>query len=380
MKLLNKILLAVDFRNSSDNIVDNAIGMGQVFSSKITLIHVLEDNIQDEKIKKLLSEAVMKRLQVIRTKIEQKGIKTDEPVLEFGSFYDKISQTADDINANMIIIGSAEKLENDVFKLGVTAEKIIRKSDKPVWVIKEDNPLNVRNIICPVDFSIHSKRALKNAITIARRFNAKLRIINVCKEVTSGPFKLNINLDIENIRVMKEHVNTLDLFLEGFTLDNLEWEKEIRKGDPAAEILNAISRDKTDLLIIGTTGKSSFSKMIMGSVTEKVIREVRCSFITVKSEDIIDLQLETEIRDIESHFSTAQQLVNDGFYKEAIKEYKICLNINHMHIPSLIGISKVNSKLDNIEEAEKYKNMADDVLRMAENRRIEAEIRKSYKF
>lgn len=118
----------------------------------------------------------------------------------------------------------------------------------------------------------------------------------------------------------------------------------------------------------------------MGSVTEKVIREVRCSFITVKSEDIIDLQLETEIRDIETHFKIAKQLVNDGFYTEAINEYKICLNINRMHIPSIVGISKVYDKMDNKEEAEKYKNKANEVLSMTYNRKIELEIKKSYKF
>ncbi len=380
MKLLNKILLAVDFRNSSDNIVDNAIGMGKVFVSEIILIHVLDEDIQDEKIKRLLNEAVLKRLQVIRNKIEKNGIKTGDSIIEIGSFYDKISLTADNINANMIIIGSAEKLKNDAFKLGLTAEKIIRKSDKPVWVIKEGTPLNVRNILCPVDFSTHSRRALKNAITIARRLKSKLTILNVCKEVSVGPFKLNIDLDKENKRVMSEHVIKLDSFLKAFTLTDLNWDKKIYKGDPATKILKTISKEKTDLLIIGTTGKSALSKMIMGSVTEKVIREVRCSFITVKSEDIIDLQLETEIRDIETHFKIAKQLVNDGFYTEAINEYKICLNINRMHIPSIVGISKVYDKMDNKEEAEKYKNKANEVLSMTYNRKIELEIKKSYKF
>ncbi len=59
------------------------------------------------------------------------------------------------------MIGSGEKSKNDIFRLGTTAEKIIRKSDKPVWVVKKDNPLNVKNILCPVDFSPESKRALK---------------------------------------------------------------------------------------------------------------------------------------------------------------------------------------------------------------------------
>jgi two-component SAPR family response regulator len=118
----------------------------------------------------------------------------------------------------------------------------------------------------------------------------------------------------------------------------------------------------------------------MGSVTEKVIREVPCSFITLKSKDIIDLQLEAEIRDIGSHCRTARQLMKDGFLNESIDEFKVCLNINGMHIPSLNGIAKVYEKLGDSKNAEKYKNMARYVLSKIWDRKIEGEIRKFYKF
>jgi universal stress protein E len=111
-----------------------------------------------------------------------------------------------------------------------------------------------------------------------------------------------------------ESEKMFDSFLSKFNLIDLEWEKVIRKGEPAKEILSAISDFNIDLLVMGTTGKYGLGKMVLGSVTEKVIREVPCSFITLKSEDIIDLQLETEIRDLKSHFAVAEQLVKDGFF------------------------------------------------------------------
>ena len=380
MKLLDKILLAIDFRNSSENIVENAIGLAKTFTSKITIIHVLPDDVKDEKLKLLLNEAVIKRLEIIRNRIKNEGIKTGKPILEFGSFYDKITQVANNINANIIIIGSAEKLEEDVYKLGTTAEKIIQKSDKPVWVIKKDSLINVKSILCPVDFSPQSKRALKNAITVARRFNAELIIFSVYKEVSSGPLNIALNLDKENERIQSEHIKMFNSFLKGFNLTDLDWDKEIRKGDPAKEILAAISTYESNLLIIGTTGKSGLTRMILGSVTEKVIREVPCSFITVKSKNIIDLRLETEIRDIESHYKVAGQLLKDGFFDESINEYKVCLNINDMHIPSLNGIAKVYEKLEDNQNSRKYKYMAKNVLSRIWERKIEVEIRKFYKF
>lgn len=380
MNLLEKILLATDLSKSSKNVVENAIGLAKIFRSKIILIHVLPDDIKNEKARLLLDEAAIKRLGAINDRIISKGIKTAKPILEYGNYFDKIIQTADSINANMILIGAGEKLKNDIFQLGTTAEKIIRKSVKPVWIIKNDNPLKIENILCPVDFSPESERALKNAIIIARRFKAELVILSVYKVAYSGSLRLQIAWDEQNEYVRSEHKKEFNLFLDKFNMTDLSWDKEIRGGDPATEILQAISRDEFGLLIMGTTGKTGLGRIMMGSVTEKVTREVPCSFITLKTKDIIELQLKTEIRDIESHYGVAMELIKDGFLNEAINEFKICLNINHMHIPSLNGIAKVYDKLSNAVDAEKYKNMAKEVLATIWDRKIEAEARKFYKF
>jgi nucleotide-binding universal stress UspA family protein len=237
MTLLKKVLLATDFSKSCENVVKNTIGLAKTIQSKIILIHVLPDDIKNEKARLLLNEAAIKHLEVINDRIKSEGIKTDEPILEYGIHYDKIIQTADNINANVILIGSGEKLKNDVFQLGTTAEKIIRRSDKPVWVVKKDNPLNIKNIFCPIDFSPESERALKNAITITRRFKAKLIIFSVYELYYSGLLKIKLDWDKENENLRSEHLKNFNSFLEDFNLIDLNWDKEIQSGDPATEIL-----------------------------------------------------------------------------------------------------------------------------------------------
>ena len=380
MKLLEKILLAADFSQSTDNLVENAIGLAKTFQSQIILIHVLPDDITNEKARLLLNDAAINQLELINDKIKSEGVETDNPILEYGNHFDKIIKTADNIHANVIVIGAGEKAKNDVFQLGTTAEKIIRKSIKPVWIVKNNSPLDVKNILCPVDFSTESKRALKNAIIMARRFNAELIILSVYEMIYSDSLKLKLDWDEEIEYIKLEHEKEFNSFLEGFNLTDLNWDREIANGLPSEEILKAISLYNTDLLIMGTTGKSGLNRIVMGSVTEKVVREVPCSFITIKSEDIIDLRLGTKIRDIETHYNIAKQLMRDGFLRESINEYKICLSINDMHIPSLHGISKVYKKLNEEQRVQKYKSMVKEVVGRIWDREIEDEIRKSYKF
>lgn len=361
MKLLEKILLATDFGKSTENLVNNAIGLAKTFNSKIILVHVLP-NLKNEKTGIFLKEAILKKLEIINEKINNAGIITDKPILEYGNHFDKIIQTADGINANTILIGAGEKLNNDRCQLGTTAEKIIRQSDKPVWVIKNENTLKVRNILCPVDFSQESKRALNSAITIAKKFKAKLVVLSVYEVHNFEPPNYKCDWDEDNEFVLSEHIKEFDLFLKDLNLTGLSWEKHTQKGDPSIEILKTLKINNSDLLIMGTTGKSGLIRVLMGSVTGKVIREVPCSFITLKSEEVISHELETRVHNLEKHFNKAKQLFRDGFYAKSIIEFKICLSINDMHIPALNGIAKAYKELGDTNNSRKYKNMSKEIV------------------
>jgi len=385
MNLLEKILLAIDFVGPSDNVIKNAMDLAKTFDSRITPIHVLPPGIEDEKARRLLQQAAEKQLSRLKEHIEQKGIKAEPPILTTGIHFEEIVNAGERSEANLIVIGASEKKDTERFPLGTTAEKIIRKSTKPVWVVKHDQPLEVKTILCPIDFSRESRRALKHALVIARRFEAKLLILSVFE--TSSPtdesptHDWDAFVDYWQKQENKAHAQFLDQydkFLDQFNLHDLTWEKIVAEGKPAAEILSAISRFDVDLLIMGTTGRTGLSRLMMGSVTEKVIREVPCTFLTMKSEDALKLQLESRISNIEKHYSNAVQLMKDGFYEEAINEYKNCLLINDMHTPSLFGIAKVYEKTGNQEKADIYRKMAREVLDRIWNSRIEAEARKFY--
>jgi nucleotide-binding universal stress UspA family protein len=378
MKVLDKILLTQDFSKSSNDVLDTAIDLAKVFKSKITPIHVLTEHIENDKVKQLLNETTVSKLKESTDKIKSAGIETGEPLLESGSAVDSIVRAAVRVNANLIVVGagSIENLESKSFKLGTTTERIIQKSDKPVFVVKENTPLNVQHILCPVDFSAASKRALSNAIIMGRKFRAELTILSVCELQDASWFSSEQAKEEESNSRYLNHKKQFDTFLEGFSLTGLNWVKECPKGKPAEEILSAISGKMIDLLVIGTNGRTGLNRLIMGSVTEKVIREVPCSFLTLKSEDAFSLHLETNINDLEQRYDTGIKLMNDGFYEEAIGQFKACLNINNMHIPAYLGIAKVYEKLNNPEKAKMYR---DKGLRIKEKiwyGKIEDEVRK----
>lgn len=377
MKILDKILLTQDFSESSNNVVETAMELAKVFKSEVVPIHVLPDDIVNEKVKSLLDETAKLKLMETVKKMETGGAKVGEPLLKYGSPHDGIVRAAVEVNANLILTGSGENHKKGHLNLGTTTETIIEKSEKPVFVVKEGVPLNVKHILCPVDFSEESKRALKNAITIAHRFKAELIILGVCELQGSSWFTSEKDRKNENETRFIQHKAKFDTFLKHFNLSEaLKVTKATPQGDPAEEILNAISTKKVDLLIMGTTGTSGLNRLIMGSVTKKVVREVPCSFLTLKSEDVISLHLETDMRDIEKLYETALKLEEDGFFQEAIEHFEACLNINNMHVPAYLGLAKVYEKLKNPEKAKIYRDNGMEIKDKIWYHKIEEEVRK----
>lgn len=140
----------------------------------------------------------------------------------------------------------------------------------------------LKKILCPVDHSECSYRALKYAISLALKDEAKLYLMHVIDirlydtEIYKfSPYKLN-EIDLTKIRE-----DLLKSLPEG-TLDVLEVETIVVKGVPFHEIINAATSIDADLIVIGTHGRTGLSHAVMGSVAEKVVRTAPCPVLTVR--------------------------------------------------------------------------------------------------
>ncbi|MCP4122759.1 MAG: universal stress protein [Bacteroidetes bacterium] len=378
MRFIKQILVATDFTKSSDNLFESALQLAGNFKARISIIHVFPGGIKDAKTKVLLEEAANSNMKKIVQKIEAAGVEVRKTYLREGNCTDNVVRTAERINANLIMIGSSEDEKNDLYKLGTTAEKIIRRSEQPVWVVKKDGAVSFKTIFCPVDFSDESKRAIQDAAYLAHSFKSKLIIFSVYELYDKSYPRFDPEAGGMNELVRKEHESELEEFLEGINLIGLVHDIKIAAGDPAKEINKSLRSHKPDLLVMGTTGKTGLSRWIMGSVTEKVIREVPCSFITLKSESTLSPELESRVLDLEYHIKAARELFDKNLFQEAIEEFSTCLKINDMHIPSLVGISKAYEALGNDELAKSYRRIATSTLDKMWESKIESEVRKFY--
>lgn len=376
MKLLQKILFPTDFSPSADRDLENAISIAKKFESELVVIHVLPNYPSWSPFIVKIRQKVDDQMGVIEAKLKTSGIKY-QVSLEFGNYAEQISKVARRENVNLTLLGAGTP-KNDYHVLGTNSEKIIRSSGIPVWVMQNDWVFSLETILCPVDFSETSKRALENAIHLARRFNSKLLVLHVAEALEEFYTKFDVDLESEMETFEKEESQSFDNFLAQFNLTDVNYQKILKTGNAEDIIRTIIDQEVVDLLIMGTHGRTGLQRFFLGSVTEKVILSVPCSFITVKNVDFIKLSIDKEITNIEEAYKQAVQLAKDGYLQEALAELNRCLEMNELNVKAWRGKAEIYEKLGDKDKATHCDAQADKIQKAIWEKQIEADLRRQH--
>jgi nucleotide-binding universal stress UspA family protein len=139
-----------------------------------------------------------------------------------------------------------------------------------------------KQIICPVDFSESSVRALACAAAIARWYDAQLTVLHVVPTFESKQVRAEIVEPIHLVTPMPRDqvLDEMSRFLNLATLSPRA-NALAETGDPQATIIDQALSTRADLIVMGTHGRRGFKRLVLGSVAEAVLREAPCPVLTV---------------------------------------------------------------------------------------------------
>ena len=166
MQPLKKILVAVDLEETTERVLQTAVLLAKSFDARLVLLHVIPDLLPGGWADEEGRELVAVRLSELKRYAEQEGVVVDNVVVVGGKASYHICQTAEHKGVNLIVVGASRGRKKDIH-LGVTAVRVLRNSVKPVWIVAQREIARPRSILCPVDGSPASHRALDNAIRLA---------------------------------------------------------------------------------------------------------------------------------------------------------------------------------------------------------------------
>jgi nucleotide-binding universal stress UspA family protein len=140
-----------------------------------------------------------------------------------------------------------------------------------------------RKILVPVDFSPHSDEALRVARELAKVFDASLTLINVFSPpiypMPEGAFMVMPNAYADAVAASTKQ---LDEIAAGVRAAGTAVETKVREGIPFREIVAYARTAGSDLIVMGTHGRSGLKHALLGSVAEKVVRKAPCAVLTVR--------------------------------------------------------------------------------------------------
>ena len=142
--------------------------------------------------------------------------------------------------------------------------------------------MKIEHILCPIDFSPTSERALDYAIELARHFDAAIHLIhsyqvNPAAVSPYGPamredfFAAYRQAAAEQVEKVREKVAAAGVPVE----------TELSQNFPSEAITEAAVRDEIDLIVIGTRGLTGLKHVLLGSVAERTLRIAPCPVLTV---------------------------------------------------------------------------------------------------
>ena len=140
---------------------------------------------------------------------------------------------------------------------------------------------HIKKVLVGIDGSESSKKALEMAIVITKAAAAGLTILEVIEEFGPLPgYYGSIPAGVDRAKwISEQRFETIHPMLDE---ENVNWDRIVVEGYPADEICKIAGNGNFDLVVIGSKGRSSMDRFLLGSVSDKVVHHSPCSVMIVK--------------------------------------------------------------------------------------------------
>lgn len=146
--------------------------------------------------------------------------------------------------------------------------------------------MQIKTILCPIDFSAISANALEYAVFLASHHHAELLILHVVEQLHEFEHYQVLVLTPQELseKMEEQAYEELNRLTEQIK-KTVKVETVVRQGKPFVEIIKEAREKDMDLIVMASHGRTGVSHMLMGSVAEKVVRKAHCPVLIVRTED-----------------------------------------------------------------------------------------------
>jgi len=266
-----KLLVCIDGSEESQAALAQALNLARDCGSRVYLLQVVQIIPEFEAaapdLMALVSEEVRRHLEAVKAEAAQAGVTLETRLSRGISVFSAILQEAAEIKPDMIVMGRHGLTGLARLLLGSVTARVIGHSPFNVLVVPKGSTIAFERVLIPSDGSPSSQAAAAVALAIARERESKVFAVSVATEEGEIPRAQEI------VQELLAAANQAGVPLQG----------SVPQGQPPDDgILQAAIKNEVDLIVMGSHGRTGLKRLLMGSVTERVIGQAPCPVLVVK--------------------------------------------------------------------------------------------------
>jgi nucleotide-binding universal stress UspA family protein len=191
---------------------------------------------------------------------------------------------------DLITLGTHGRTGFQRLVLGSVAERVLRVARCPVMTVPAREPATtprsptaLQRIVCPIDFSPASSRAIEYAASLANQADARLTVMHVI-ELPMDPVE-TAPPDVHEYRqqLVARARERLKEAISDHSRQTCEIDELLLVGRAYKEILRVAQDQFADLIVMGVQGRGAVDLMFFGSTTNHVVRQAACPVLTIRA-------------------------------------------------------------------------------------------------
>lgn len=278
---INKILIPIDFSETSKMALEHAVNLCGKFQSELYLLHVftplsadvfpmMDTASQYAEVKEVANEQLTK----IATEFKERMGVTVNIEIRDGSPSKEIVAAAKELDVDMIVMGTHGVSGLEEFFLGSNAYRVVTSSSVPVFTIqKHADKFGYRNIALPIDSSAHTRDKVSEAVYFAKHYGSTIHIAALITEEHEEE-KAQFNLKIKQIEELLER-------------EGISYLTTTKHGDNIASMTMEHAKEVNADIIMIMTEQEASTGLFVGPYAQQVVNHSKIPVISITPLEVV---------------------------------------------------------------------------------------------
>ena len=301
------LLVATDFSSAARQAVAVAAMLAQRVEASIMLFHAYDPaplgratpfipfHMKREDIEREAGERVHEELARLRSELLESVPQVTLEARLHKSAAMAVCAVAEERGVDLVVIGRRGHASIKELLIGGNAEKVVRHAPASVLAVaQEQEDFALGELLVAVDFSPPSLYACQVAAAWAEAFGARLTLVHVVAParmsaavpVAAAPLPLGTPLPIEPVASTRQAIEAAHRSLESVRDERCRAAPsvtvDVLEHPSVHDAIAARAQQGADLVVLGSAGHRGLERVLLGSVAEKVVRQVPCSTLVVR--------------------------------------------------------------------------------------------------